>query len=287
MEIWLSTGTEENWETAISGNIWGVVEGLKHYWDRINKGDLLFFYAKAPVKGIVGVAIIENKFKQDKPLWAKELKENKVIWPYRYDFKVEFVLPRSEWETKKVSVNDLKVGIQAGLNPIKDTESIKQILQRINQSWNTNLTLLLEEPTVKLSEKPVASIHDEIKEKLVQLGRIENYITEKEYIIPDLGERLDVVWRRVAASVPTYVFEVQIGGSLHQALSKLKHAYDIWNSNIFIISGEKDMQKIGQLTSGTFHEIHNQIKVISVEKFNKVYELQVEDNRLKKEIGLR
>jgi len=29
--------------TAISGNIWGVVESLKHYWDRINKGDLLFF----------------------------------------------------------------------------------------------------------------------------------------------------------------------------------------------------------------------------------------------------
>jgi len=79
MEIWLSTGTEENWDTAISGNIWGVVEGLKHYWDRINKGDLLFFYAKAPVKGIVGVARIENKFKQDKPLWAKELKENKGL----------------------------------------------------------------------------------------------------------------------------------------------------------------------------------------------------------------
>jgi len=287
MEIWLSTGTEENWDTAISGNIWGVVEGLKHYWDRINKGDLLFFYAKAPVKGIVGVARIENKFKQDKPLWAKELKENKVIWPYRYDFKVEFVLPRSEWETKKVSVNDLKVGIQAGLNPIKDKESIKLLLQRINQSWNTNLTLLLEEPAVKTVEKPTISIHDEIKEKLIQLGRIENYITEKEYIIPDLGERLDVVWRRVAASVPTFVFEVQIGGSLHQALSKLKHAYDIWNSNIFIISGEKDIQKIGQLTSGTFHEIHDRIKVISVEKFNEVYELQVEDNRLKKEIGLR
>jgi predicted RNA-binding protein with PUA-like domain len=287
MELWLSTGTEENWETAISGNIWGVVKGLKHYWDRINKGDLLFFYAKAPVKGIVGVARIENKFKQDKPLWKKELKENKVIWPYRYDFRVEFVLPRSEWETKKIAVNDLKVGIQAGLNPIKDKESIKLLISRINQSWNTNLTLVLEEPTAKPIEKPAVSIHDEIKQKLIQLGRIENFITEKEYIIPDLGERLDVVWRRVTASVPTFVFEVQIGGSLHQALSKLKHAYDIWNSNIFIISGEKDMQKIGQLTSGTFHEIQDKIKVISVEKFNKVYELQVEDNRLKKEIGLR
>ena len=46
MQMWLSTGTVENWETAISGNIWDVVEGLKHYWEKLNKGDLLFFYAK-------------------------------------------------------------------------------------------------------------------------------------------------------------------------------------------------------------------------------------------------
>jgi predicted RNA-binding protein with PUA-like domain len=287
MQMWLSTGTVENWETAISGNIWGVVEGLKHYWEKLNKGDLLFFYAKAPIKGIVGVARIENKFKQDKPLWAKELKENRVIWPYRYDFKVEFVLPRSEWETGQISVSDLKVGIQAGLNPIKDKQSTELLLQRTDQTWNTNLTSILEEVPAEPTIKPKVSLHDEIKERLIELGKIENYITEKEYVIPDLGERLDVVWRRVAGSVPTYVFEVQIGGSLHQALAKLKHAYDIWNSNIFIVSGEKDLQKISQLTSGTFHEIQDLLHIITVDKFDKMYELQIEDNRLKKEIGLR
>ena len=286
MQVWISTGTAENWETAILGNIWGVRESLKHAWDKLQKGDLLFFYATAPIKGIIGVARIENKFKQDKPLWAQELKENKVIWPYRYDFKVEFALSRVEWETKKVGVVGLP--IMAGLNSVKDAEAIKPVLQKMDETWNTELSNLLEKvPVVKIPVKKEVNLHDEIKEKLLELGKIENYIVEKEYQIPDLGERLDVVWRRVAGSVPTYVFEVQIGGNLHQALAKLKHAHDIWNSNIFIISEEKDLQKIGQLLSGTFHEIKERIKVLTVEKIKKVHEIQIEDNKLNKEIGFR
>lgn len=287
MRIWLSTGTARNWETAISENIWGVVKGLKHYWDKIEKGDLLLFYAKAPIKGVIGVARIENKFKQDKPLWTKELKENEVIWPYRYEFKPEFVVPKNEWENKQVNVRDLKVGIQAGINPVKDEGSIKSLLQRIDKKWNTDLSRLLKKTELEKPKKPKMSLHSRIIEQLLELGKIEDYITEKEYVIPDLNERLDVVWRRVVQSVPTYVFEVQIGGSLHQALSKLKHAYDIWNSNIFIVSQDKDLEKINKLTTGTFHEIHNRINLMTVEKFNKVYELQVEDNRLKRELGLR
>jgi hypothetical protein len=286
MQIWISTGKVENWETAISGNIWGVPESLKHAWDKLQKGDLLFFYATAPVSGIIGVAKIENKFKQDKPLWPQELKENRVIWPYRYDFKVEFALSRAEWEVKKVGAVGLP--IQAGLNSVKDTEAIKPILQKMDETWNTELSNLLEKvPVVKAPVKKEVNLHDEIKEKLLELGKIENYIVEKEYVIPDLGERLDVVWRRVAGSVPTYVFEIQIGGNLHQALAKLKHAHDIWNSNIFIISGDKDLQKIGQLLSGTFHEIKERVKVLTVEKIKKVYDVQIEDHKLKREIGFR
>jgi hypothetical protein len=286
MGVWISVGTPENWETAISGNIWGVVEGLKSTWEKLQKGDILLFYATSPIKGVIGVGRIKNKFKQDKPLWAKEIKENRVIWPYRYDFEVEFLLPRSDWENKKVSITGLNVNIRSGLNLIKDREAVKILLQRMDESWNTELIRLVEEIPEKVPLKKV-SIHDEIKEKLLELGRIEGYIAEKEYVIPDLGERLDVVWRRVAASVPTYAFEIQIGGNLHQALSKLKHAYDIWNSNIFLISTKEDLPKINQLLSGTFHEIGERIRVLDVEKINEVYELQVKDHKLKKEIGFR
>lgn len=283
MQVWVSTGTAENWETAISGNIWGVRVGLKNLWEKLQKGDLLLFYATSPISGIIGIARIENKFKQDKPLWAEELKKNQVIWPYRYDFKVEFVLPRMDWESRKVRSRVFR----AGLNPIKDKEKAKLLLQQMDQTWNTEVSELVEEIPTKIPKKEEVNLHDQMKEMLLELGKIEGYIAEKEYIFPDTGERLDVVWRRVAASVPTYVFEVQIGGNLHQALAKLKHAYDIWNSNVFIISEEKDLQKINQLLGGAFHEIKDRVKTLTVEKIKTVHEIQIEDNRLKREIGFR
>jgi len=49
-----------------------------------------------------------------------------------------------------------------------------------------------------------------IKKALVQIGRLQKFIAEEEYAF-DIG-KLDVVWRRVELSVPTYVFEVNVGG---------------------------------------------------------------------------
>jgi predicted RNA-binding protein len=94
MQVWISVGKVKNWETAISGNIWGVKPTQKNLWEKLQKGDLLLFYATSPIKGVIGIGKVENKFKQDKPLWEEERKKNQAIWPYRYDFKVEFVLPR-------------------------------------------------------------------------------------------------------------------------------------------------------------------------------------------------
>jgi hypothetical protein len=51
------------------------------------------------------------------------------------------------------------------------------------------------------------------------------------------GTRLDAVWRRVEKSVPTYVFEIQVGGDIYHAIAKLKHAYDLWNIHPRIIKG--------------------------------------------------
>ncbi|MEM3421422.1 MAG: hypothetical protein QW835_05245 [Candidatus Hadarchaeum sp.] len=172
------------------------------------------------------------------------------------------------------------------MSSVKDKGSIQQLLQKMDQTWNTELSRLLE-PLVKIVKKEEVNLHDRVKEMLLELGKMENYIAEKEYPFPDTGERLDVVWRKVAASVPTYVFEVQIGGNLCQALAKLKHALDLWNSNIFIISEKKDLLKIHQLLGGAFHEISERVKTMTVEKIKNVYDIQIEDNKLKREVGFR
>ncbi len=45
------------------------------------------------------------------------------------------------------------------------------------------------------------NLHKEIKQKLVEMGKIQKFLAEAEY--PMDGSRLDVVWRRVEKSVPT------------------------------------------------------------------------------------
>ena len=89
MKFWLLAGSLENWDRAISDNVWGVREGLKRFWDQISIGDILVFYATSPVSGVIGIGKVESKLKQDKPLWPDEVRENKVIYPYRFGFIAE------------------------------------------------------------------------------------------------------------------------------------------------------------------------------------------------------
>ena len=129
--------------------------------------------------------------------------------------------------------------------------------------------------------------HSRIKELLIKLGKLSGYIVEQEYPFSDIKERLDVVWRRVVASVPTFVFEVHIGGSMHQALTKLKHAYDVWNSNIYLVVKDDDYDRATQYVKGAFHEIRNQLRIVKLSKILELYEIQRKDYLLKSEVGFR
>ena len=224
--LWILTGNEENWETALnSGNVWGVRKGtLVNRWKKLQKGDLLVFYAKSPIKGVIGTAKLESKYKQDKPLWPDEIRSKKVIYPYRFDFQILAILSPEKWQDEALSISDLPVSIQAGLNPISNEKVVGEIIARLSDKFNLDISI----PTIREQrEKPKGkSLHNQIRDKLVEIGQIERFISEKEYSLD--GERLDVAWRRVARGVPTKVFEVQIGGNPHQALSKLKHAFDLW-----------------------------------------------------------
>lgn len=283
MRSWLLVGDEENWERALAENIWGVTGVHRKTWERLESGDVVLFYVKRPVMGIVGVGVIKTKFKQDKPLWRQEIKSGKVIWPYRFEFEVKYALPPPDWRNKAVGLKEFKVKIMGGINPIKDLKKVERLLAKLDGKWNTNLVNLVKpQPIVKPK-----SIHEDMKDKLIELGRLEGFIVEKEYLFPDIRERLDVVWRRVPASVPTYVFEVQIGGNLHQALTKLKHAHDIWNSNIFLIIKDEDQSRVKSLLSGAFHEISEVLKVLTVKMINELYDLQRRDHELKRKAGLR
>ena len=284
---WLVVGIPGNWRTAFEhGNIWGLKKTQSHLWDALAENDLVFFYATHPVIGIIGYGVVRTKFRQDRPLWPQEIQENRVIWPLRFEFDVEQRLPYTQWRTSRISSEDVKRGARFGFQPLDEDVAYRLILQLQSAGGLQYFEKPLEPAVQKVAEAvtPYVASHDEVKHRLVDIGKLQRFVAEAEYPF-DIG-RLDVVWRRVERSVPTYVFEVQIGGDPYRALAKLKEAFDLWNSHIYMVASEADYQKVEALLSATFHEIRDRVKFIELEKIDELYRRKKAYLDLEKELGI-
>jgi hypothetical protein len=73
-QYWLVVGSSEHWHVAFeNGNIWGLQPTKKTWWGRVKEGDGLVFYVTRPIGGAIGLGRVRTKFRQDKPLWPKEV----------------------------------------------------------------------------------------------------------------------------------------------------------------------------------------------------------------------
>jgi predicted RNA-binding protein len=289
-KFWVLCGKPQNWEIALKDAIWGLIPKFGGKWKYLKKDDWLFLYVTNPVSGVIGLGKVEAKFRQNKPLWPDEILQKKLLYPFRFEFQSEYVLPKEEWKAKRIRIH-LPTGFYSGINLLDDQDIIDGLCQAVKQDWGMEIAYAAEaEPyKPKLMEgyppaERLALSHDQVKDMIFEIGKMHRYISEKEYEIN--AERLDVVWRRVEKSVPTYAFEIQIGGDLYHALVRLKHAYDIWNSNIYIVIEEKHRDKVEELLAGTFHEIRNILNVVNLQQIEHLYSLQAQDLKLRKEVGL-
>jgi len=119
---------------------------------------------------------------------------------------------------------------------------------------------------------------------LREIGQMKGFITEEEYSINN--ERIDVIWKKVKQGVPTYAFEVQVGGEIYRALGKLKHAFDNWNARIYLVLAEKWQRKVEELLGGTFHEIKDQITLIPLEQVKELREVLGKLREVEAKLGL-
>lgn len=283
--FWIVPGSEENWKQAfISKGIWGLKETKlgKIYWLAIEPNDVILFYVSSDVKGVVGYGIARGKFYQDVPLWKAEIQEGRVKWPLRFEFDVEFLLPKDKWKNEKISVP----GRGEFRQPLifKDWEEIEPIILALNPSASVESLQKISIPVSPLKVEAFSLTHENIKNLLLEIGRLQGFIANTEFSMGT--ERLDVVWRRLPESVPTYVFEAQVGGDLYHALGKLKHAHDIWNSRIFLVASANDLGSVNQLLSGTFHEIKTLLKFIEIERVQSLYQSKQNIYQIEKELGL-
>jgi len=272
----LAVGPPEYWQIAFEqGSIWGLRATPRHdaLWKMLSEGDSVIFYATLPVGGVIGYGEVRRKFKQDRPLWPLEVKEGKVMWPNRFEFDAKYLLPQDRWETHKFVSDSFKIIARSGFQVVKQ-ELANEVIKAFP----------IEPVTKEGIEKAGVSLHEEIKAKLVEIGRLQKHIAEPEYDMD--GGKLDVVWRRIERAVPAYVFEVQIGGDLYHAIGKLKHAFDLWNSNIFLVVGEEDMRKANELLSGTFHEIQNKVKLVEAKKIDELLKRKKAYRDFEAELGI-
>jgi hypothetical protein len=126
--------------------------------------------------------------------------------------------------------------------------------------------------------------HNTMKQRLCDIGQIQGFLAEQEY--PIEGNRLDVVWRRAQRSVPTYAFEVQVGGDIYHALAKLKQAFDLWNSHIFLAASLDTKSKFDGLVSGSFREIEERVRFIQLGHIDELYRRKASYRDYEKALGI-
>lgn len=271
---WLVVGPPEHWIVAFeNGNIWGLQASKRRWWEGMVEGDGLVLYASRPVGGAIGLGSVRTKFRQDKPLWPKEVQAKRVLWPFRFEFDVNFCFRPDEWKSRKLEVDALRAVVQAGFQPLK-TKASDAALQAFAP---------FTEKTGSVTSGDL-DLHQDLKRKLTEMGKIQKFLAEPEYLMD--GARLDVVWRRVQKSVPTYVFEIQVGGDIYHALAKLKHAYDLWNSRIFLIAAADQKSKVDSLLSGTFHEIGERLQFMDIENVCELYSRKKAYKELEHALGM-
>ncbi len=200
-----------------------------------------------------------------------------MIYPHRFEFEVTRALEPERWTSDRVLARDLRVVVQSiGRIPV---DAASKLMARILGAWGpvtSGVSIAAERPK---------SRHDEMKDLLLDVGRMRRFVCQEEYRID--GERIDVVWKRVEKSVPTYAFEVQVGGDIYHAIGKLKHAFDIWNSRICLVTDATNARRARELLTGTFHEIASELRILEVEKLEQLRQAMSAVHTLEQELGFR
>ncbi len=291
--FWLAVGTPENWHTAFDyNNIWGLKTSQQRYWDRlIENEDLVFFYATRPVSGVFGFGIVRTKLHQITPLWPQERVENRVIWPLRFEFDVVSALLPSSWKETRIVMPELKARARSGFQEVEAAvaeELIRALPPNAPQDLVLAYAIGLREKRIPLPvvREPVqvGNQHEHGQLLLTEIGRMQKLIADMEY--PIENRRLDVVWRRVQRSVPSYVFEVQVSGNLTEAMGKLKQAYDLWNSKVFLVGKEEHVTPMSQLLNGTFHEIRDRLCFIELSQVEELYKRKRAYREFENQLGI-
>ena len=124
--------------------------------------------------------------------------------------------------------------------------------------------------------------HDEIVEKLVELGNGLGFEAESEKLIAK-GARVDVIWRAKIANlgVVSYVFEVHRGGSIDSLILNLQRAKnDPTVQKLVAVANTRDLKRIKEEVSSLSEDFRKSIAYMEAKDVEKAYDLLKELNAI-------
>ncbi len=302
VNFWITTTTEGSWRLTQAHNVHAFNREADR--DKVKPGDKLVFYIirSDPPVFVAAYEVAQPWEDAKDPFWPEEKVEGRVIWPWRFQLtplrqgavdarkltrQLRFIDKREAWPAyfigslgnfgRPIPESDyLRIFEDLANPPITYTVRLGA---KMVTAFRKKLTRLKEAPPLH----GPAPAHNELRDMIRDIGLIKGLVAETEYPINDL--RLDVAWRTEVQKQPARVWEVQIAGNFYEALAKLKHAWDYWRAEPFLVTTEKYEDQAKSLLGGTFHEIKPHIRIILWQDIVRLYKLMTEVAKIEK--GLR
>lgn len=289
---WLLIGTLENWENSLRQPIpiWGLKEIHLNKFNFLELNDYIWIYVKSPVKGVIGLGMVTDKYIDRINLfWKDEIENNKVIWPLRFRFRILKIIPKELWIKDNIKINDFNLFWNSGFHQLDENLST-ELFKRFELKHKINPKEIEYGPVIiKPSErKDITFNHRELQEQIAEIGKLQDYYSETEYPIELPGERknIDVVWKREIDGVPTFTFEVELSSMLEKAVERLKFSYFKQNSKPRIIVPNDCIHKVNNILSVQEKNFRTQIRIYEIKKIQELYDLKIKLKNLEKELDL-
>jgi len=138
MNHWIKIDIKENYRTGLkhSPPVAAVTKDDRGLYLAAKAGDVIWFYAIRPVRGVVGFAKIAKKYKDEKKLiFIPELRMRKVLFPLRFRLRDVNAPDSKTWIDSHINIGDFKLDWTVDFQPLLDGHS-KKLIRRAEKKFD-------------------------------------------------------------------------------------------------------------------------------------------------------
>lgn len=269
---------------AGSIKLWATKKTLTSVWRKCKEGDLLLIYHRGRFVYVGEIffkyPFVENSAQIEagatlaESVWGRDVSGQ--TWPYIIFLKdvreIDIPLPKFK------EITGYKISAVFEFMRVREDVTNK-LIDYVQGS----------KPKVQPQVKGEEMQHDKVGDIIYEIGEVIGYEPQKKWRYE--GFEYDVVWNKPPRVGPSCIFEVQLKGSTELALTKLKHANDLWSgSRLFFVSTEDQIKRVEtKFLGGAFHELMEEgaLTLVKIDEMKQFYEFKGKFEWLERKFGLK